>query len=598
MRIEDYQNIHQMLKKTVDAKSNQSAYRWFLDSEGTSESVTWAEYYDQVKQVSKSLMALGVERNDKVIILSYTCYRWVLCDMANAVAGAATVGIYQSNLPQDCKYIINHSDAVVVFVQNKTQLDKILQIRADIPNVRKVILFEGDHKGDEWIISFDEFLKLGNKVAEKDLQARTKEPTAQDVATIVYTSGTTGVPKGAVITHDNICFTAQSAQGCAEIRDGDEGFLFLPLAHIFARTMVHASMLAGTTTNFARSIDSLVDDLKMARPHWFPSVPRIYEKVYSKVVGGAEAAGGAKLKIFNWARGVGDQVADCLLNKQPIPLLLGIQYKIATKLVFSKLHAALGGRLRWCISGAAPLDPSIAKFFIGAGIIVLEGLGMTENTSFTNVNRVDNYRVGWVGPPGPGVEQKIADDGEIMFRGRNVMREYYKMPEETAKTITPDGWLHTGDLGEIDSENFLRITGRKKDLIITAGGKNIAPSAIEGTIATSKYINQVMVIGDRRKYLTALVTLDPDNTKAYAEANGITFGDFNELLNNDKIVKLIENEVAEKNKNFAKFESIKKITIVPEFTVENNMMTPTFKVKKNVALEAYKDKIEKMYPKD
>jgi len=598
MRIVDYQNIHQMLKKTVDAKPNQTAYRWFLDSEGTSESVTWTEYYDQVKQASKSLMSLDVQKGDKVIILSNSCYRWVLCDMANAVAGAATVGIYQSNLPQDCKYIINHSDSVVVFVQNKDQLDKILKIRSEIPNIRKVIMFDGEHKGDDWIISFDEFLKLGKKVSEKDLQARIKEVTPQDVATIVYTSGTTGVPKGAVITHDNIIFTAQSVEGSAEVFDGDEGFLFLPLAHIFARTLVHASTLFGTTTSFARGMDTIVDDLKLAKPHWFPSVPRIYEKVFSKVVGGAEAAGGAKLKIFNWARGVGDQIADCRLNKQPIPLLLGIQYKIASKLVFSKLHAALGGRLRFCISGAAPLDPTIAKFFIGAGIIVLEGLGMTENTSFTNVNRIDNYRVGWVGPPGPGVEQKIADDGEIMFRGRNIMREYYKMPEETAKTITPDGWLYTGDLGEIDSENFLRITGRKKDLIITAGGKNIAPSAIEGTIATSKYINQVMVIGDRRKYLTALITLDPDNTKAYAEANGIAFNDFNELLTNDKIVKLIENEVAEKNKNFAKFESIKKIAIVPEFSVENNMMTPTFKVKKNVAMEKYKDQIERMYPKD
>ncbi|MDX9820011.1 MAG: AMP-binding protein, partial [Desulfococcus multivorans] len=249
-------------------------------------------------------------------------------------------------------------------------------------------------------------------------------------------------------------------------------------------------------------------------------------------------------------------------------------------------------------SGAAPLDPTIAKFFIGADVIVLEGLGMTENTSFTNVNRPDNYRVGWVGPPGPGIEQRIAEDGEILFRGRNVMREYYKMPEETAKTISPDGWLHTGDLGEIDSENFLRITGRKKDLIITAGGKNIAPSAIEGTIATSKYINQVCVIGDRRKFLTALVTLDPDNVGAYAKENGIQFNKIEELLENPKIIKLINDEVAEKNKHFAKFEQIKKVTLVPEFTIDNKMMTPTFKVKKNVAMEMYKDKIEAMYPKD
>jgi len=597
MRIVDYQNVHQMLKKTVDTKSDTTAYRWFLNSEGTSESVTWAEFYDQVKQVGKSLMALDVQKGDKVIILSYTCYKWVLTDIATTAAGSVTVGIYQSNLAEDCKYIINHSDSVIIFAENQQQLDKINKVKKDIPNIRKVVLFNGPTQSD-WIISYDDFISLGKNITEKDYQQRAKEVTPEDVATIVYTSGTTGVPKGAVITQENVLFTAQSAKECAEVHDGDEGFLFLPLAHIFARTMVYASLLFGTTTNFARSMDTIVEDLKMARPHWFPSVPQIYEKVYSKVVSGAEAAGGAKLKIFNWARSVGDQVADCRLNKQPVPLILGIKHKIASKLVFSKLHAALGGRLRWCISGAAPLDPTIAKFFIGADVIVLEGLGMTENTSFTNVNRPDNYRVGWVGPPGPGIEQKIAEDGEILFRGRNVMREYYKMPEETAKNITADGWLRTGDLGEIDSENFLRITGRKKDLIITAGGKNIAPSAIEGTIATSKYINQICVIGDRRKYLTALVTLDPDNAKAYAAENGIKFNKFEELLENPKIIKLINDEVAEKNKNFAKFEQIKKVTLVPEFTIDNKMMTPTFKVKKNIAFDQYKDKIEAMYPKD
>ncbi len=597
MRIVDYQNIHQLLKKTVDTKPDTTAYRWFLDSEGTSESVTWSGFYDQVKQVGKSLMALDVQKGDKVIILSNSCYKWVLSDMGTTCSGAITVGIYQSNLAEDCKYIINHSDSVVIFAEDQVQMDKILKIKDEIPNIRKVILFNGATQ-DDWIISFDDFLALGKNVTEKDYQQRVKEVTPQDVATIVYTSGTTGVPKGAVITQDNLIFTAQSVEGCAEVREGDEGFLFLPLAHVFARTLTYASMLFGTTTNFARGMDSIVDDLKMARPHWFPSVPRIYEKVYSKVVSGAEAAGGAKLKIFNWARSVGDQVVDCRLNKEPIPLLLGIKHKVATKLVFSKIHAALGGRLRFCISGAAPLDPTIHRFFLGADVIVLEGLGMTENTSFTNVNRPDNYRVGWVGPPGPGIEQKIAEDGEILFRGRNVMREYYKMPEETAKDISADGWLHTGDLGEIDSENFLRITGRKKDLIITAGGKNIAPSAIEGTIATSKYINQVMVIGDRRKFLSALVTLDPDNITEYANENGIKFDKFEGLLTNDKIIKLINSEVAEKNKNFAKFETIKKITLVPEFTVENKMMTPTFKVKKNVAFEAYKGQIDSMYPKD
>jgi long-chain acyl-CoA synthetase len=327
-------------------------------------------------------------------------------------------------------------------------------------------------------------------------------------------------------------------------------------------------------------------------------VPRIYEKVYSKVVSGAEAKGGLALKIFRWACEVGTAVSDCKLNKKPIPFALGVKYGVANKLVFSKLQEALGGRVRWCISGAAPLNPSIAKFFHAAGILIVEGIGMSENTSFTNVNLVDNYRFGWVGPPGPGIEQKISDEGEILYRGRNVMKEYYKMPEETAKDIDGDGWLYTGDLGEIDSENFLKVTGRKKDLIITAGGKNIAPSAIEGVIATSKYINQVCVIGDQRKFLTALVTLDSETVTEYANENSINFTDFEELMTHEKIIELINNEVTEKNKAFASFETIKVVTIVPEFTIENGLLTPTFKLKKNIAFETYKDAIDSMYPKE
>jgi len=516
--------------------------------------------------------------------------------MADATIGAATVGIYQSNLPEDCKYIINHSDAVVVFAENQQQLDKLLQIRNDLPNIRKVILFNGSAPADDdWIISFTEFLELSKNTTEKDLQQRIQMPTPQDTATIVYTSGTTGVPKGAVITHDNIAFTAQSIEGCVDVRDGDETFLFLPLAHIFARTCVNATMLTGATTNFCRSMDTIVEDLKLAKPHWFASVPRIYEKVYSKVVSGAESKGGAALKIFNWAKDIGDKMAECKLNREPVPFMLGMKHKLASALVFSKLHEALGGRLRFCISGAAPLEPAIAKFFIGADVLVLEGLGMTENTSFTNVNRLDNYRIGWVGPPGPGIEQKITEDGEIVFRGRNVMTEYYKMPDETEETLSSEGWLHTGDLGEIDSENFLRITGRKKELIITAGGKNVAPAAIEGHMATSKYINQFCVVGDRRKYLSALVTVDEETVTEYADANGIPYNSIDDLINNEQIYKLIEAEIQEKNKSLPSFETIKRFKIVPEFTIENKMMTPTMKIKKAIAMDTYKDEIEDMY---
>jgi long-chain acyl-CoA synthetase len=597
MQFKDYRNIHGMLKETVDRCSNLTAYRWFPEA-GRTESVTWGEFYEQLKKVAKSLMALEIQKDDKVNILSYTCYPWILCDLASTSIGACTVGIYQTLLPKDVAYIVNHSDAVMVFAENEEQLHKLLQVRAEIPKVLKVILINGTYSGDDWVIDFDEFLQLGKDIPDSEFEIRTEVAAADDVAGIVYTSGTTGVPKGAMLTHDNITFTAQSARESLDVKEGEETFLFLPMAHVFARICVYATLLVGAPTTITRSMDTIVEDINIARPHWFASVPRVYEKVYAKVLAGAEAKGGLALKLFRWSCAVGDQVSDYKLNKQSVPFGLNLKYKLATKLVFSKIQAALGGRVRWCVSGAAPLSPQIGKFFHAAGILIVEGIGMTENTSFTNVNRYNNYRFGWVGLPGPGIDQKIAPDGEILYRGRNVMKGYYKMPEETTETITKDGWQHTGDLGEIDAENFLRVTGRKKDLIITAGGKNIAPAAIEGKLATSKYINQTCVIGDSRKFLTALVTLDADNTAAYAKEKGIQFSGISDLIKNEEIQKLIEAEVEEKNKEFASFESIKKVTIVPEFTIENGLLTPTLKVKRNMAIESHKKEIDLMYPGD
>jgi long-chain acyl-CoA synthetase len=559
------------------------------------EAVTWSEFYQQLRKAAKSLIALGIGKNDKANILSYTCYRWVLTDMAMMSIGSCTVGIYQSNLPKDCQYIIDHSESVLVFAEDLHQLGKLLEIRDEIPNIRKVILFKGEHH-DDWVMTYEEFLELGSEVSDEALEERIADVTSSDLAAIVYTSGTTGLPKGAVLTHDNITFTAQSVLGSAQILDGDEALLFLPLAHIYARTCVGVSMIAGNTTTFARGLDSLGEDFKIARPHWFPSVPRVYEKVHTKIISGAESKGGLALKIFRWACRIGRKVSDCKLEKRSVPALTALQYKLASKLVFAKVHAALGGRVRWCISGAAPLNPDIGRFFHAAGVLILEGIGMTENTSFTNVNRYDNYRFGWVGPTGPGIEQKVAEDGEVLYRGRNVMKEYFKMPEETAETLTEDGWQHTGDLGEIDDVGFLRITGRKKDLIVTAGGKNIAPSAIEGSLATSKYINQACVIGDRRKHLTALLTVDPDNLKEYAEENGISYQSLEELVKDERVLALLDSEVEEKNKAFATFETIKRFRVVDEFTIENGFLTPTMKVKRNVVMEKYADLIEEMYP--
>ncbi len=598
MEFRDFKNIHEMLSHTVERYPGRDAYRTILDN-GSMESVSWTEFAEHVRRVGKSLIALGVGKGDKANIVSYSCYRWVLTDVALAAIGSVTVGIYHSLLAKDIGYIVKHSDAVLAFAEDPSQVAKLQEIRAEIPAIRKVVLFKGTPPpGDDWVLSYEEFLDLGKDVTDEALDARIADVEAADVAAIVYTSGTTGIPKGAVLTHDNITFTAQSVFGSTQIEDEDHAFLFLPLAHIFARTCVFSALFAGSTTTVARGIDTVAEDFKTARPHWFPSVPRIYEKVHTKIISGARAKGGIALKLFNWACRVGDRVSDHLLAKEPVPFATRLQYAIATKLVFSKVQAALGGRVRWCISGAAPLDPSIGKFFHAAGVLIVEGIGMTENTSFTNLNRYDNYRFGWVGPTGPGIEQKTADDGEVLYRGRNIMREYYKMPAETAETLTEDGWQHTGDLGAIDAEGFLKITGRKKDLIVTAGGKNVAPSAIEGLVATSPYISQVCVIGDRRKYLTALITVDEPNIRAYAAEHGIAGNTLDELLASEGVKALIQSVVDEKNTHFASFETIKKFRLLEEFSIENGMLTPTLKVKRNVAMERFADLIDGMYTED
>jgi len=594
MQFKDYQNVHQMLCETIDKYSDQTAYRWF-NKDVELESVTWKEFYDQVKTVSKALISLDVKKGDKVNILSYTNYRWVLTDLACMSVGATTVGIYQSNLPKDCQYIIDHSDSVIIFVENQAQLDKLMEIRQNIPDIKKVIMFNDTPPAEDWVISFDEFLELGKDIEDSEFDKRTAEVTPEDLAGIVYTSGTTGLPKGAMLTHDNITATCFSVYNSAEFVDGEQFFVFLPLAHVFARTCIYAGILSGNTGTFARGIDTLLEDFGKAQPHWFVSVPRVFEKIYSKVISGVEAKGGITQILFNWACGVGAEVSNYKIDKLPIPFFVNLQYKIASKLIFSKIHKALGGNVKWCISGAAPLNPDIARFFHAAGLLILEGIGMTENTSFSNVNRYDHYDFGVVGAPGWGLDHRIADDGEVQFKGRNVMKGYYKQPEKTAETFTEDGWLMSGDLGEIDKNNVLKITGRKKDLIITAGGKNVAPSAIEGLMATSKYLNQICIVGDQRKYLAAIVTLDEENIIDYAKNNNIDYSSYENLLENEKVVDLINGVIAEKNKDLPSWETLKKVTIVPEFTIENKMMTPTFKIKKNVIRDNYAEKIDAMY---
>lgn len=597
MKNKNYHSVHEMFESVVDTQADRMAFRWFVDDRGNRDGVTWTQFYEQVKMVSKSLMALDVKAGDKVNIISNTCYQWVLLDVGIICAGACTVGIYQSNLPKDCAYIIDHSDGGVVFVEDDIQLQKLFEVRKEISNVRKVVMIKGNHK-DDWVIGFDEFLALGKDVSDEKFTARNEGRKPEDPATLVYTSGTTGLPRGAVITHDNLIFNAHGIKEALRMQEGEETLVFLPLAHVMARLTVYAGAVSGVTITIGRGFVTAIEDIGFVKPDWLACVPRVYEKIYAKVVGGAREKGGIILKLFDWACNVGYRISDCKMNKQPIPGWLGFQYVIANKLVFSKLQKVLGGRIKWMLSGGAPLNAGIAKFFHASGILILEGIGMTEDTSFSHINRIDNYRFGCVGTPGPGIEHKLAEDGELMLRGRNIMKEYYKNPEQTADTITEDGWLLTGDIGEIDSEGFLKITGRKKEIIITSGGKNVAPAYLEGVLATSLYIAQALVVGDQRNFLTALVTLDPLAVEEYAKKKNIAYTVFDDLISHPEIVTLIESEIAEKNKAFPSYETIKKVTIVPEFTVENGLMTPTLKLKKNLIVKKYENQINDMYPEN
>jgi len=588
-------SIYELFKNVCEKNKDKIAYRY---KDGTDwKPVTWGEHQEACEKISKSLMALGIEKGDKVNILSWTRLEWIQVDIATVSISAVNVGIYPSSLPDDCAYIINHSDAVALFVENQDQLDKIFKVRNNLPNLKHIVIIEGEPSGAEGVMTWQEFMSKGANVTEDEFLARTNEIQPGDVASIVYTSGTTGIPKGAMITHENLVFTSWSASQCLLIQPNFETLLFLPLAHVLARIIVYVCMREAITVNIGESIEKVMDNLKEVRPHFFGSPPRLYERAYTVITSRAQDAGGIKYKLFTWALGVGYAVSKLQQQRKPVTGLLAFKHKLANKLVFSKIQAALGGNVVYAISGAAPLNKAIAEFFHACGILILEGLGMTENTSFTNVNRYDNYKFGTVGQLGPEIEQKIAPDGEVLYRGKNVMLGYHKIPEATAETIDKDGWLHTSDIGEIDEDGFLRITDRKKDLIITSGGKNIAPQRVEKIMQASRYLSQVVVYGDRKKYLTGVVTLDQDQVGEWATKQDIQFSSWEELCKHPKVVELVDNEVQEKNKSLASFETLKKVLIAPnEFSIKSGEMTSSgLKIKRKVVTDKYRAQLETLY---
>ncbi len=590
----EYQSIYQLLNVVTAANANKTAYQY--KRAGQWQSVTWSENAATCKAISKSLLALGVQKGDRVAVLSQTRLEWVQCDLGIINAGGVTVGIYPTNLAADCAYVINHCEAGLIFVENHAQLAKLLSVREDLVRVRHLIVYEGESDAQNGVMSWQDFLQNGSAVSDVAFEERAAATQWDDLAMLVYTSGTTGIPKGVMLTHGNMLFTTKSVTASLYLEPYFVTLLFLPMAHVFARLLVYFSMSNGMTVAFAESIEKVPDNLKEIRPHFIASVPRIFEKIYTKVTSSVQDAGGVKAKLFNWALHTGYQVSARQQKRQSIPAGLKLKHGLANKLVLSKIQAAFGGRLVWAVSGAAPLNKSIAEFFHACGILIIEGLGMTENTSFTNVNRYDNNKFGTVGPVGPGIEMKLGDDGEIFYRGPNVMKGYFKEPEATAETIDKDGWQATGDIGEVDADGFLRITDRKKDLIITAGGKNIAPQRIERVLRTSRYISQAMAYGDRKKYVTALITLNPEHIGPWATAHGIEYKNMEELARHPRVLALINAEIEEKNKELASFESVKQVRIVPkDFSIDAGELTPSLKIKRKVVTERYRNLLEEMY---
>lgn len=581
------------------AKPNPSKTVFREKQNGAYQDYSYTYAIERVYELAKALVNDGLEQKDAIAIMSNNCMKWALTDYGSLTAGLVNVPIYPTLMPDTIEFIINNSESKLIFVQNNELLDKLLAIPAEKISLKRIVLFGGDASVDSRVILFDDYLKTGADVATGDIQARLGAVNTEDLATIIYTSGTTGMPKGVMLTHENLLANVHDTETCLPIdRLPDRVFLsFLPLSHVFERMGGHYfAMKIGSTIAYAESIETVADNMGEVRPTMMASVPRLYEKIYAKVLAGVEQGSSLKQKIFHWAVAVGKEVANTYTAKDKKPSgMLGLKYGIATKLVFSKLQARVGGRLGFFISGGGALRADIAEFFAAAGLIILEGYGLTETSPVMTVNRIDNLKWGKVGPSITNVEIKIADDGEILTRGKNVMQGYYKNEAATKAVFSEGGWFHTGDIGELDEDNCLKITDRKKDILVTSGGKNIAPLPIEGEISKSKYVEQVVVIGDARKFCSAIIVMAEDAIKEYAKSNGID-ASLVDLVKEQKIKGLYQMVLDEVNKNLAKYETIKKFILRAEaFTIESGELTPKLSIKRKIVHEKNKDEIEALY---
>lgn len=608
-------NAVDLFQRRVRESAGTPCFRFKVGGEW--KTATWLDWDAASREIAGGLRSLGIAPGDRVCLLASTRPEWMHCDIGILMAGAVTVPIYQSNVADECRHIIADSGARVVLAENPLQVRKLLEVRPRLGDVVKVVYFDAVNSGTDsgrgelgisevaadeasraWLISLDDLRAQGRawlSAHADELEAEWARVQPDHPFTIVYTSGTTGQPKGAVLTHANIVFTCLAVRDILPFYAADEQLLFLPLAHIFAKILMWAAIDKGAKIAFAESIGAIVDNLAEIQPTFFGSVPRVYEKMYGRIQANRHESSPIKRRIFDWAVGVGREVSRRQLEGRPLPAWLRTERALAHRLVFSKIQSVLGGRVRFVISGGAPLAKEISEFFHAVGILVLEGYGLTETVAASFVSRPDRLRFGCVGPPIPGLEVKIAEDGEILLRGGSIMKGYFKQPEATAEVIDSQGWFHTGDIGNLE-DGLLRITDRKKDIIVTAGGKNVAPQNLENALKASPFVSQAMIHGDRRPYLTALITLNREAIQKWADEHGLKAA-ADDLAKQEEVRNLIQQVIDGVNAAQPSFAMIKKFAILSEdFSQETGELTPTLKVKRKFASEKYRQVLDGLYP--
>jgi long-chain acyl-CoA synthetase len=574
--VQERRTIGRLWRDAVAAGHPDPAY--LAEREANWEPVTWAEAAEQVDELANGLLALGVRRGDVFAILSSTRLEWALFDFALALVGGVTAPIYASSSARDCAYVLRHSEAIGVLVEDDEQLAKIEAVRDEIPAVRHVLC----------VAALEDLRRRGREHAAAHPHALAEAEAAvqeDDLYTFIYTSGTTGPPKACMIRHRNYYAMAAVIDGLDDlVVSGDTILLYLPLAHNFGRLMHLAGPYAGYTTAFCADPYRVAEALPVVRPTVFPSVPRLFEKMHAAVTSALDGARGPRRRLGRWALRVGRRASLLTEAGKDLPPALALQRRVADRLVYSKVRKRLGGRIRVCISGGAPLSAEIARFFHALGILVLEGYGLSEITSAATVNRPTRFRFGTVGLPLPGVEIAIAEDGEILVRSQTLFAGYLRDEQATRETLTDDGWLRSGDLGEIDADGFLRVTGRKKEILVTAGGKKIAPQNLENELKSSRFVSQALVVGDRRPFVAALIALDEEEVAKWREEHG------------DDVRSLVQRIVDEVNSDHSRFEQIKRFAILPrELSADEGEVTPTLKVKRRVVERHFAQEIEALY---